>query len=141
MSTVWKVLVGLALALPLGAFVAGALVASSADEPAPRETIVIQDAPSHPDDRRDDGRRNDDGRPGQQGDRHDDDDAGDDRGDDEGGDSGDDDVEVVRPEPDTVDDGADDLSDPGGGGDDGAEDRGGDSDNTDGSGEGDSGDD
>lgn len=132
MSIVWKVLVGLALALPLGAFVAGAL-ASSADEPAPRETIVIQDAPARPDDRgMGDGRRNDEGRPEHQDDRADAD-AGDDDGD---GDDGDD-VEVVRPEPDTVDD---DHSGPGGGGDDdGADDRGGD--DTEGGGEGDSRDD
>ena len=32
----------LALMLPLGAFVAGTLVASAADDPAPRDTVIIQ---------------------------------------------------------------------------------------------------
>lgn len=46
MSTWLKTLVTLGLVLPLGAFVAGSLAASGADEPAPRETIVIRDAPT-----------------------------------------------------------------------------------------------
>ena len=113
MSTIWKVLLGLALALPLGAFVAGAVVASSADDPAPRETIVIQDAPSKSGD--DDpgphaGNANDDARPGQQPTGG----PGDDDNDDDSDDG--DEVEVVRPEPDTIDD--DDNSGPGGGSDD-----------------------
>ena len=37
----WKVFAALALMLPLGAFVAGNLVASAADDPAPRDTIII----------------------------------------------------------------------------------------------------
>ncbi|WKN47101.1 hypothetical protein [Nocardioides sp. Arc9.136] len=48
MSPVWKYLLGLAVALPVGGYVAGSLVASSADDPAPREVIVIEDAPSSP---------------------------------------------------------------------------------------------
>ncbi|WP_230487186.1 hypothetical protein [Nocardioides anomalus] len=43
MRTFWKVFAALALMLPLGAFVAGTLVASAADEPAERDTIVIRD--------------------------------------------------------------------------------------------------
>jgi len=43
MRILWKVLLGLALVVPMGAYVAGALAASSADSPAPRETIVIRD--------------------------------------------------------------------------------------------------
>lgn len=42
MRTLLKVFVALALVLPLGAFVAGSLVASSADAPAPQHTIVIE---------------------------------------------------------------------------------------------------
>jgi hypothetical protein len=120
MSTMWKVLLGLVLALPLAAFVAGAVLASSTDEPAPRETIVIQDAPSRPDDdgpRSGPGRSDDESRPGQHPSGSGDDDS------DDSDDSDDDEVEVVRPEPDTVDDDhsgpggddADDNSGPGGG--------------------------
>ena len=50
MSTVWKVLIALALVLPMGAFVAGSLVASAADDPAPRETIQIRSAEPTPSD-------------------------------------------------------------------------------------------
>ena len=42
MKTLWKVLLGLALVVPMGAYLAGTLATSSADEPAPRETIVIK---------------------------------------------------------------------------------------------------
>ena len=41
MRSFWKVFAALALMLPLGAFVAGNLVASAADDPAPRDTIII----------------------------------------------------------------------------------------------------
>ena len=44
MTTVWKVLGGLALVVPLGAYVVGSLAASAADDPPPRETIVIQES-------------------------------------------------------------------------------------------------
>lgn len=45
----WKiVLAGLAVALPLGAFVVGSLVASAADTPPARDTIVIQDPSATP---------------------------------------------------------------------------------------------
>ena len=56
MRTVWKVLLGLAVVLPLGAYVAGSLAASAADDPAPRTPIELRDpgpgrttppAPSH----------------------------------------------------------------------------------------------
>jgi len=46
MSTLVKVLVSLGLVLPLGAFVAGSIAASGADDPGPRETIVIRDSPT-----------------------------------------------------------------------------------------------
>ncbi len=42
LPTVWKILVALALVLPMGAFVAGSLVASAADEPRERDTIIIE---------------------------------------------------------------------------------------------------
>jgi hypothetical protein len=44
--TFWKVFAALALMLPLGAFVAGTLVASAADEPPRRDTITIRDGGS-----------------------------------------------------------------------------------------------
>ena len=45
MSTVWKVLIALALVLPIGAFVAGSLVASSADEPPIADPVILREAP------------------------------------------------------------------------------------------------
>ena len=45
MNTLWKALAALALVVPLGAYAAGSL-ASASQEPAPRRTIVIDDAPS-----------------------------------------------------------------------------------------------
>src|SRR4051794_40833863 len=50
MKTVWKVLLGLALVVPMGAYVAGSLVASAAeDDSPPRHTIVLREpGPSHP---------------------------------------------------------------------------------------------
>ncbi len=48
MRSFWKVFVALALMLPLGAFVAGTLVASAADDPAPRDTIIIDDQSGTP---------------------------------------------------------------------------------------------
>src|SRR6478752_2456049 len=47
MKTLWKVLIGLALVVPMGAYVVGSLAASAADDPAPRQTIEIREpAPS-----------------------------------------------------------------------------------------------
>ena len=43
MRSFWKVFAALALVLPLGAFVAGTLVASASDDTEPRETLIIQD--------------------------------------------------------------------------------------------------
>jgi hypothetical protein len=48
MKTVWKVLLGLALVVPMGAYVAGSLAASSSDAPAPRPTIIIQEQKATP---------------------------------------------------------------------------------------------
>jgi hypothetical protein len=47
MKTVWKVLIGLALVVPLAAYVVGSLAASASEDRAPRHTIQIeQPAPS-----------------------------------------------------------------------------------------------
>lgn len=43
MVTIWKVLLGLVLVVPMGAYVAGSLAASAADDPAPRQTIQIRE--------------------------------------------------------------------------------------------------
>jgi hypothetical protein len=48
MRTVWMVLISLGLVLPVAAFVAGSFAASSADEPAQRDPIVIPVAPADP---------------------------------------------------------------------------------------------
>ncbi len=42
----WKSVVGLAVALPMAAYVAGSLLGAQAGDPSPRETIVIQEAPA-----------------------------------------------------------------------------------------------
>ena len=44
MSRFAKYLIGLALALPMGAYVAGSLVASASGEPERRDPVIIQDA-------------------------------------------------------------------------------------------------
>ena len=49
MSMVWKLLIALGLLLPSGAFMAGMLVASTAEPQAPRETILIRDSEPGPD--------------------------------------------------------------------------------------------
>jgi len=49
MSMLTKSLLGLALVFPMAAYVIGSMVAS-ADEPTPRETIVIQDGEPRPPD-------------------------------------------------------------------------------------------
>src|SRR5689334_21974686 len=48
MRIFWKVFAALALMLPLGAFVAGNLVASAANDPEPRHTIIVDDQSSSP---------------------------------------------------------------------------------------------
>ena len=42
MRSFWKVFVALALLLPLGAYVAGSLVASASDDPEPRNPLIIE---------------------------------------------------------------------------------------------------
>lgn len=111
MSTWVKYLIGLALALPMGAYVAGSLMASAADDPVNRDPVQIQDAPS-------DSSRDDDGRtprpsdgptrtPRPPGDANDDavpDGDTDDDDDDNG-------VRVVTPQPTRLDGGDDDAGD------------------------------
>ena len=48
MRSFWKVFAALALMLPLGAFVAGNLMASAADDPTPRDTIIIEEQSATP---------------------------------------------------------------------------------------------
>ena len=95
MTTFGKVLIGLALALPMAAYVVGSLAGSSAEQPRPRDPVQISDVTESPtpgkrestppDDQGDD-----------DGDRDDTDDDGDDNG-----------ARVVVPQPTRVDGGDD----------------------------------
>jgi hypothetical protein len=87
MRSFWKFLVPLGLVLPLGAFVTGSLVASAADAPSERDTIVIRESSTTPSTSP---TATSSGHPGQE--------ADDDKGD------ADDEVEPVTMEPDDVDD-------------------------------------
>jgi len=121
-STFLKVTLALLLTLPLGAYIAGTLVASQTDMPPTRVPVVLEGSPSEsvlptpsrtprPSPSSDPTRNRDD--PG--------DDDHDSRGDDDGrkdGD-GDDEVRVIRPTPRDVDDPDDDSL---GGDDDGSDD-------------------
>lgn len=46
MTGIPKVLLGLALGLPMGAYAVGSIVSSAADDPARRAPIILEDAPS-----------------------------------------------------------------------------------------------
>lgn len=46
MTGIAKVLLGLALGLPMGAYAVGSIVSSAADDPGQRPPIILQDAPS-----------------------------------------------------------------------------------------------
>ena len=48
MSTLWKVAIGLALVLPMLAYVAGSLVASGSTDLPRHDPVVIRDAPLQP---------------------------------------------------------------------------------------------
>jgi hypothetical protein len=90
MSLLWKGVIGLAVIIPITAVVAGMVAASSVEDPAPRETIVIDDGKvREPRDDRETETRNDD-----------DEDA-------------EDEIDSVGVEPDDLDDGpdADDRAD------------------------------
>lgn len=130
MSTVWKVIAALLLTLPVGAYVAGTLVASQADVPIERAPIVIRDSatgsagPSTPAETmspRPTARPTDKENDGPDGKGDDDDDSSGPGG---GDDDGDDDVRVVRPSPDDIEDDDDDAGrdDDDGGDDDGDDD-------------------
>ena len=85
MSSFWRVFVGLAIVLPIAAYVVGSLTVSAADDPAPPAPVRIADpteTPALPDERTT--RANDD------------DDARDD-------DADDNEVRVVTPQPTRVD--------------------------------------
>lgn len=112
MSTLLKSLLALAVALPLGAFVTGTLVASG-DEPPARDPVIIDENTVPPS-----GRPTDRPEPGGTPTGDDDDDHGGD----------DDDIDVITPRPGDV---GDDHSGPGGGGDDDDDDDRGDDDDDD----------
>jgi hypothetical protein len=118
MRTVSKVLAGLVLVVPMGAYVAGALAASADTNPQPRQTIEIRPADSTP-------TKGPSAKPTEQPGDH----SGPGRdGDDDG------DVEVITPDYDDFDDHDDDDHDDDSGhgrGDDGRhDDRDGDDDNS-----------
>lgn len=46
MTGIAKVLLGLALGLPMGAYAVGSIVSSAADDPGQRPPIILEDAPS-----------------------------------------------------------------------------------------------
>lgn len=119
MSPVWKVLLSLALVLPVSAYVAGSLASSAADEPARRDPVVVtpssgpastpttpSSSPSSPSSPSSSPTPTRTASPGDDGTGRDDDDA--------------DHLEGVQPELGDVDDDErdDDHSGPGGGGDD-----------------------
>lgn len=131
MSTVWKVIAALLLTLPVGAYVAGTLVASQADVPTERAPIVMRDSssgsagpstPAETNSPRPTARPTDKENDGPDGKGDDDDDSSGPDGD--GDDDADDDVRVVRPSPDDIEDDDDDAGrdDDDGGDDDGDDD-------------------
>src|SRR5690349_5656086 len=129
MSLPWKILLALAVLLPLGGFVVGSLASAAEDEPPAREPIVLREEstdPSPTGPTRTPGAtpRPDDRGSGDGGDVDEGDDDPGDRDDTDDTDDTDDDVPVVSPRPDQDDDGGD--------GDDGDDDRGGDDDSDDG---------
>ncbi|QWF20617.1 hypothetical protein KM427_16735 [Nocardioides sp. LMS-CY] len=105
MKPVWKILIALAVVVPMGAYVAGSLAASASNDPRPRETIQIQEpdpstTPSAKPTRKPSEPPSPTGTPGRGDDGEDDDD-----------DSDDDDVEVIVPDYDDFDDHDDDGDD------------------------------
>ncbi|GAA1479047.1 hypothetical protein GCM10009623_34930 [Nocardioides aestuarii] len=120
MSLVLKILLGAVGALVLVSAATGLVAASGVDDPAPRETIVV-DHSGRQDARDDDKKQKKDDRddPGKA--RHE---KSDDHGGDDADDESDDDIDTAQVEPDDFDD-DDDNSGPGGG-DDRTDDHGGD---------------
>jgi hypothetical protein len=109
-STLWKVLVGLAVALPMVAYVAGSFLATGATEPPRRDPIVIRDAPAQVVEQppvltpRPSTRPDPDDAEGDDGD-------GDDGDDDTTPGADDDEIRIVTPQPTRVDDDDDDDDD------------------------------
>ncbi len=102
MSLIWKVLLGLTLALVVAAVATGVVAASSVEDPAPREAIVIKDSESRS--------------------------PAEDRGDDKShevkdDDDEDDEIRTARVEPDDLDDARDDRLDDRGDVEDSSDDR------------------
>lgn len=97
MKTLWKVLLGLLLVVPLGGYVAGSLAASASEGQQPRHTIRISEPDPAPTARPTHGSTDPSTGPSP----HDD---GDDDADDDGDDDGDDEVEVIVPEYDDLGD-------------------------------------
>lgn len=100
MSTFFKVALGLLLTLPLGAYIAGTLVASQADMPDQRPAVVISQATSGTAGPSETARPSARPKPSPTASPDDSDDDSRDDSDD----SDDDDVRVVRPTPREVDD-------------------------------------
>ena len=118
MPSFWKVFAALALLLPLGAFVAGSLVASAADDPAPRDTIIIDDQSGTPSqDPTTSSPPTEDASHGPTDSASDASEDGDDHGDNSGPDGGDDsgDIPEASQSPDDWDDDHGDSSGSGGG--------------------------
>jgi hypothetical protein len=124
MSMFWRALVVALLALPVGAYVAGGLTGSQADLPDQRPPVQVADprqqpepsttmtgGPSDPGDGRDDDNRGDD----RGDDRDDDRGSGSDDGGERGDDGDDDEVRIVRPELQDLDDDDGDDDDTGDG--------------------------
>ena len=113
MRSFWRIFAALALMLPLGAFVAGTLVASAADDSDPRDTLIIRQnhspTPSTEDEPEDDTPEVDVVTPSP--DDVEDDDDGDDDGDDDNSGPGSSDDSSG---PGSGDDGADDSGSGGG---------------------------
>ena len=95
MNLLWKIVLTLAVVLPVGGYVAGTMAATTDPDPAPRDTIVINEVDSTPTARNHGTERGARGR--------DDEDP-------EDAESPDDDVEVARIEPDDLDDDAEDAA-------------------------------
>ncbi len=94
MTTFGRVLIGLALAVPMAAYVVGSLAGSSAEEPRPRDPVQISDVTESPS-------------PGKR-ESTPPDDRGDDDGDRDDTDEDDNGARVVVPQPTRVDGGDDD---------------------------------
>jgi len=105
MGTFAKVLIALVIALPMAAYVAGSLVASSSEQPTRREPVIVRDAPEP-----DTGTGSPTSDPSRPPDDDPDDDP-DDEQDDDDGEQDDDRIRKVTPAPTRVGDDDDDRDD------------------------------